>query len=505
MERALRILQGGGPQVPPEDFGRPYDHPYFSQVFLASVLGSIGYPDSMGSSTDAFSPELFYFVPRILMGIIAVVDTFIIYKICERRYNERVAITAAILFAVMPLSWLIRRLYIDPIQLPFILLAILFAVYVDKRTKNDTFNLIPTALLSGIFLGLAIFTKIPAVCLIPLVGYLVLKGSSINRGKKNRTVLAVWLIPVILIPSLWPSFAILNGQFEEWYSDVLWQAGREGGILDTFNSILTMDPVLIIIGLAGVAFAVILKRDLFVLLWLIPFVIFFSFFIGRMAITFWVPMIPIFCISAGILIDGITSSIKLGRRDKITSRSKISYYLDEKKLSKKKKRNLVEHLRVLAFPIILAAVTVFGLTSTLMLITTDLNSSYFELYRFIIRHLQESSDNIETLLVGSAKLRSFYWIPEYVIFDSGNKFDFRASPLKDSLENKKAILLSDKGDFDNYVQGNPEEFAEHKSLYNNTHQIAEFKDKATMYDREKYPYTNMIENRGIGDISVRGN
>ena len=46
------------------------------------------------------------------MGILAVVDTFLIYKIAERRYNRNVAFIAAILFAVMPYTWLIRRVLI---------------------------------------------------------------------------------------------------------------------------------------------------------------------------------------------------------------------------------------------------------------------------------------------------------------------------------------------------------------------------------------------------------
>ena len=213
MERALRVLQGGGPQVPIEDFGRPYDHPYFSQIFLASILGSIGYPDSVKSSPDVYSPESLYLIPRILMGIIAVADTFIIYKLCERRYNERIAFAAALLFAVMPLSWLTRRLYIDPLQLPFVLLAILFAIYITNKDKINTPSTIPLALLSGIFLGLSVFTKIPAICMIPLVGYLVLKGASINKNRNRFTILAIWLIPVILIPSIWPAFADTNWSF----------------------------------------------------------------------------------------------------------------------------------------------------------------------------------------------------------------------------------------------------------------------------------------------------
>ena len=509
MERAMRVLQGGGPQVPLEDYGRPYDHPYFSQILLASIFGFINYPDSVKSDLVADYVESLYLVPRVLMGIIAVVDTFLVYKISERRYNERVAFTAAILFAVMPLSWLTRRLFIDPIQLPFILLAILFAVYMDKMSKNNNRNLISIALLSGIFLGLAIFTKIPAICMIPLVGYLVFKVSSTNN-KRNRNVLVFFFIPVLLIPGIWPAFAIFSGQFDNWYEDLLWQTGREGSIKETFNFILKMDPVLVLIGLSGFAYAIILKRDQFVLLWVIPFVILFSYFIGRMVITFWVPLIPAFCIAAGILIEGLINSIKFrSSKNDMKSRSKISYYIAEQNIPPRKK-SLVSLLnrQPLLYTVVLIAIAVTGLVSTLMLITTDLNSSYFDLYTFIMLlspESQDSTNNTDVLMVASGKMRSFVWIPKYVVNDGDNDFEFRQSPLKESFQNKKVILLSDEVDFERYMQSNPEEYAEHKSLYNRTYQIGESKVKSNKYDQDRYPYTNMIEASGLGEIEVRVN
>ena len=62
------------------------------------------------------------------MGILAVVDTFLVYKISERRYNRNVAFIASVLFAVMPLSWLLRRILLDSILLPFLLSSILIAI-----------------------------------------------------------------------------------------------------------------------------------------------------------------------------------------------------------------------------------------------------------------------------------------------------------------------------------------------------------------------------------------
>ena len=85
-------------------------HPYFGQIFLAGVLGIVGYPDSLLNPSDTgdgddilHSVEMLYLVPRVLMGLLAVADSFLIYKITERRYHNRnVALIAAILFAVMP-------------------------------------------------------------------------------------------------------------------------------------------------------------------------------------------------------------------------------------------------------------------------------------------------------------------------------------------------------------------------------------------------------------------
>ena len=70
------------------------------------------------------------------MGILAVIDTFLIYKIAECRYNRNVAFIAVILFAVMPYTWLIRNVLIEPIQLPFLLTSILFALYSGNRAKQ---------------------------------------------------------------------------------------------------------------------------------------------------------------------------------------------------------------------------------------------------------------------------------------------------------------------------------------------------------------------------------
>jgi len=53
------------------------------------------------------SIEILYLVPRLLMGLLAVLDTFLIYKISELKYNRNVALFASVLFAVTPLTWML--------------------------------------------------------------------------------------------------------------------------------------------------------------------------------------------------------------------------------------------------------------------------------------------------------------------------------------------------------------------------------------------------------------
>ena len=89
MRRAMNILETGNPQ---ESYF--YDHPYFGQIILAGVLKIAGFPQSVEQSL-----ELSYLIPRLFIGLVAVLDTFLVFKIAEKKFNNKVALLAAILFA----------------------------------------------------------------------------------------------------------------------------------------------------------------------------------------------------------------------------------------------------------------------------------------------------------------------------------------------------------------------------------------------------------------------
>ncbi len=141
MQRAMQILNGLGFHEPKSIYPHPYDHPYFGQLFLAGLLAMVGYPNSYVSSSSSgmnvTTIETLYLIPRLVMGSLAILDTFLIYKISERRYNRTVALIASILFAVMPFTWLMRKILLETLLLPLLLSSILFAIHISKEVDDN--------------------------------------------------------------------------------------------------------------------------------------------------------------------------------------------------------------------------------------------------------------------------------------------------------------------------------------------------------------------------------
>ena len=236
----------------------------------------------------------------------------------------------------MPYTWLIRRVLLEPIELPFLLTSILFALYTDIRarqkeskdivkvkSREDNERIIEKVseknkqgqrqregydnysghtimsnqniillLSSGIFLGLTIFTKIPAITLIPLIGFIVF-----TNNKKSFKAVGIWIIPVILIPLMWPIHAL---------SEEILISGRRAfyhttriskPLFDAVNDFYNKDPVLLILGIAGFVFVAVTRKDYIFLIWVIPFLALF-YVVDYVSHFHMIPLIPAFCIGA---------------------------------------------------------------------------------------------------------------------------------------------------------------------------------------------------------------
>lgn len=484
MRRTMQVLKDLGPQEPTSSYVFAYDHPYFGQLFLAGTLKIIGYPDSLSpKSGDVHSIEMLYAVPRVLMGLLAIIDTLLIYKISERMYNRNVAFMASILFAVMPLGWMTRGIFLDSILLPLLLSSILFALQTEKikKTENDAKSKNVMILMSGIFLGLAIFTKAPIITMIPLLAMIIIK----NNRHDFRKVAILWLTPVILIPLLWPLYAVGTGHFEEWLNGVMYQIERdtELKLFHSMTLISKIDIVMLAIGTAGFVYTQI-KRDYFLTLWAIPYLIFLSL-IGWVTHFHWIVLFPVLCISGAILFEDISGRF---RNKKVANVTRVA---------------------------IILAIGVFGLATTISLITLNLNSSYFEIYAFLVKEIEDNAkanSNIEyddevLNLIGSHRTKALTWIPQYVLDinlsfrDTNNPKDNFTTPMKVS---DRLLLIADsdlRSKLVSYPYGN-EKDTRIGDIYYGTDTIATFINMK--YDT--YDFINTQANHGLGRfIEVKSN
>lgn len=421
MRRAMHILDGQGAQ----EESTFYDHPYFGQLFLADVLGIIGYPHSLISLSATTNLEhvvkTLYLVPRILMGVLAVIDTFLIYKISESLYTRKTALVASVLFGVMPSTLIVRWILLDTIQLTLVLLSIVFAISrpiirIDNDDKSQTRGTVNVVriLLSGVFLGLAIFTKIPAFTMIPLVIYLLYRT---NFNKGPRTLLGLWLIPVLIIPLIWPAYSISINKFNFWMDGIVWQVHRESQpLFHALQIFFKNDPILFILGIAGLAYATVVKKDLLLLLWTIPYMIFLHF-IGFVSLYHLIPLLPILCIAAALLIENLSDRV-----------------------------NNIRGRESLLVPfIVVSGIGIVGLINTVAVVSSDVNSNYFKATAFIVSYLQNldhtaiSSNHSKITVIADAL---YLWVPQYIFHSDHNfKIYFDKTPIK----TQKVILIVDQG------------------------------------------------------------
>jgi len=434
--RALNFID----TLNPKDPYIGYDHPYFGQIFLAIVFNIIGYQNILSSSPGYINHEMLLLVPRILMGVLAILDTFLLFKIVEIRYNIRTAFIASILFAVMPITWVTRWVLLDSLQLPFVLLSLLFAILSGSNMTANTRKRVLLVMLSGIFLGSAIFTKIPAITMIPLISYLIF-----TQNKKSLWMLILCIIPTVLIPSLWLLHAVSMGEFSEWWDAIYRQSHREShSLFIALEDFFIIDPLLLIIAVPGLIYAAI-RRDLFILLSQIPFLI-FMYFIGYV-VVFHLLLFALFaCISSANLFFDLMSFL---RKNRVALLLSIGGVL---------------------------AVVVIGLSSTTHQIISEKNSQFFEAARFADQYLKSDQINQSSQEVnnggGITRVSHpfFFWVDKYK-FHNENNYYWNVN----NFQTQKIIFIID-GEFKYVIDHDNDTGRKFRNLFSafNTHNLKSF-------------------------------
>ena len=229
--------------------------------------------------------------------------------------------------------------------------------------------------------------------MIPLIVFIILKNNSgsISKTKSKLKSLGIWFIPVILIPMIWPAYAISAGQFDEWLDGVLWQTSRaDRPFPDEINNVFTrMDPVLLGITAVGIIYSVI-RREYFVLLWIFPYLI-LLYFLNWVYFFHLIIVLPVFSIVTALLLTDLLRNFHKIRFGPTIEMS------------------------------IFATIMIFGFVSSLMLVTQNNNNTYFRLVSSITQMLpdENSYDNTKNAadrvtLIGPGGIYSFYWVPSHV-------------------------------------------------------------------------------------------
>jgi dolichyl-phosphate-mannose-protein mannosyltransferase len=464
LRKAVSTAEGEGLQ--PQN---RYLAPYFAQMFLAGIFKIIDYPaflvkEGIGST----SVEEIFMVPRLIMGFLAIADTFLIYKISQRRYGDKVALAASILFAVTPLTWMTRRVLLESIQLPFVLTSILLILYSADLKQHRKIAII----MSGVFMGLAIFTKIPAFTTIPLV------ASFAYFSSRRLTYVILFVIPAILIPALWPMHALTLGDWNEWINGVLYQTQRESRpLLNSLNTLFQVDPLLFVVGFGGTIYSI-FKRDYFMMAWIFPILIFLQL-IGYVSSFHLIPLLPPFCIVGGRMI------MEIGN----------------KSLNRKMGR-MLPFIRI-------SAIGIFGLISISMLISIDTNATYYQALAYVVQKLPDTQTNNVTnngpnsggdiTLSGNPE---YFWVPEFIFNKS-----FKGSSYYSNVPFKtdKYIMIIDRG-FLNILDGDSRSSERLGLALNDTISLSKFQHNVTgNIDTSKYPYTNLRLTPESKSIDIRAN
>jgi hypothetical protein len=351
------------------------------------------------------------------------------------------------------------------------LTSILLLLYSNSAPKHEKKISI---IVSGLFMGLAIFTKIPAFAIIPLGIFLIYTNT------KRWKYVALWLFPSILVPSLWPMHAALSGDLDEWIKGIMYQTNREGRpLIDSLHDFLLTDPVFFILGIGGFVFSV-LKRDIFLILWIVPLVAFF-YLIGYVVPFHLIILIPAFCITAALLLDSICQ-----------------------KLVKK------FQLRVIQY-VLISSIVLFALINTTMLISLELNSNYYKAVSFLVEQIPTSGDNAENrsevrnhnnelTIISSPE---YLWIPQSIFNKS---FETHSYYSNKAIKADRFIMMIDDRFLSILDDPSTSRSKAFNVAFNSTHSLKKFDENfIDVMDLKRYPFTSLRVNNSTKMIDIRSN
>jgi hypothetical protein len=270
------------------------------------------------------------------------------------------------------------------------------------------------------------------------------------------------------------------GDFDQWQEGITRQATErpEASLYNSLRELLKIDPVLIILGSISFVYAAV-RKDPVILLWIIPFMIFF-YFVGHVTYNYWVILLPAFCIAGSVFI------IELG--DKIMRRASKSLG------------------RVLPFAVV-SSIVIFALVVDVMLISADLTSAQIQAAAFVQYQLNSEKAINDNSMLESSNITvisgpNYSWIFKYVFKEANILENFRD---RSPVDTEKYIIMTDPP-YKTFLRRDQSDRSERlEALHDDTISIAKFKGNASNYDFDRYPYFSISQGRAGSQVDVRGN
>ena len=207
---------------------------------LSSWLNSL-FPNLLGVEETPYLHSCFsayecpislWIVPRLLQGLVTSACMVGIYLLTKKLLGKQIALVATSLLILEPFFLAYQRfITTDALQADFSILAVLsFLLYLKGEGKWQHL------IVSGVFLGLATASKIPALFIVPGVFIWLIcielglwKASFPRRGIKDRAIaLTLWgLTAILVIILIWPTLWVnLVPTIPRIYADLLEESAR---------------------------------------------------------------------------------------------------------------------------------------------------------------------------------------------------------------------------------------------------------------------------------------
>ncbi|MDX1596581.1 MAG: glycosyltransferase, partial [Nitrosopumilaceae archaeon] len=250
-----------------------------------------------------------------------------------------------------------------------------------------------------------------------------------------------------------------RGEFDLFLKDMLWQTERQNNFLNTIEYFFDIDPLLFVLGIAGILFAA-YKKDYFILLGTVPFVIFLTI-IGFTQYFYFILLVPILSIAGSRVILSVIE--KFGKR-----------YFEK------------------LFTTCAIAIVIFGVSSLIPLIMLDVSDSQFQALSFV---LENTKDNSPTILASPV----YSWILDDVFSRQNVPIDYSVVLFYDE-KLQDIMLIADYHFMLDIQRGSQLE-----QLYNKSQTIQTFDNSISGYDTELYPYSSLKFNLEGSNIQIRTN